>query len=398
MRQHWLTEERILLYSRTVVACIALAFAAMLWLSTALVDAKGRPIGTDFITFWGASRLALDGHPEAAYDLNAIFRAEQTAVPGVRVVFAWFYPPMFQLLVLPLALMSYLLAFGVFISGTLAAFVAAFRRIATGSAAMWCLAGFSGVWLNIMQGQNAFLTAALAAGCLLNLKQRPWLAGMCLGMLAIKPHLALLFPLALAAAGAWRVLAVAAASASALTALCVWLLGPATLTAFFDSLAVARQLLEGGNLPLYKMPSVFAAMRLLEAPVWLAYAAQSICAGVAGWLVWRAWRSNASPALCNALLMTASLLVSPYIYDYDMAWLAFPIAWLAQHAMQQGWKRGERELFAAMWLLPAITGPLAKLYLFVAPLLLAAMVCLLWHRIHARHDGDALHARETTLA
>jgi hypothetical protein len=392
MRQHWLTEERILLYSRTMVACIVFAFAAMLWLSSALADARGRPIGTDFITFWGASRLALDGHPEAAYDLNAIFHAEQAAVPGVRVVFAWFYPPMFQLLVLPLALMSYLLAYGVFISGTLAAFVAAFRRIASGNIAMWCLASFSGVWLNIMQGQNAFLTAALAAGCLLNLKQRPGLAGICLGMLAIKPHLALLFPLALAAAGAWRVLAVAAATASALTALSVWVLGPATLTAFLDSVAVARQLLESGKLPLYKMPSVFAAMRLLDAPLWLAYCAQAMCAGVFAWIVWRAWRSDASPALCNALLMTASLLVSPYMYDYDTAWLAFPIAWLALHAMQHGWKRGERELLAAMWLLPAVIGPLAKLYLFVAPPLLASLVWLLWHRIHAHHDG-ATHAQ-----
>jgi len=398
MKQHWLGRERILLYSRTVVIGVVAAFAALLWLSPALVDAKGRPIGTDFITFWGASRLALDGHPAAAYRPEAIFGAEQAGVPALRVVFAWFYPPTFFLLVLPLALMPYLLAFGVFISATLAAYVAVFRRIATGNAAMWCLAGFSGTWLNIMQGQNAFLTAALAACCLLNLKQRPVLAGICLGALAIKPHLALLFPIALLAAGAWRALAVAAVTALALTGLSVSVLGMPTLVAFLDSLGLARQMLEDGKLPLHKMPSVFAAMRLVGLPTFAAYCAQAVCSCAAACFVWRAWRGNASPALRNALLMTACLLVSPYVYDYDLAWLAFPAAWLALDGIAHGWRRGERELLAMLWILPAALAPLAKLYLLAAPPVLAAMTWLLWRRIRSSDDGESLHAQPATLA
>lgn len=398
MKQHWLGRERILLYSRTVVAGVVAAFAALWWLSPALVDGKGRPIGTDFITFWGASHLALGGQAAAAYQLEEIFRAEQAAVPALRVTFAWFYPPTFFLLVLPLALLPYLLAYAVFMSSTLAAFTAVMRRIASGNAAMWCLAGFSGVWLNIMQGQNAFLTAALGAGCLLNLQARPVLAGVCLGMLAIKPHLALLFPLALLAAGAWCAMAAAALTALALLGLSVALLGIPTLAAFLDSLGLARHMLEDGSLPWHKMPSVFAALRMLGAPVWLAYGAQAMGACVAAWLVWRAWRSDAAPGLRNALLMTASLLVSPYLYDYDLAWLAFPAAWLAAHAIGQGWQRGERELLAGLWLLPAALAPLAMLNLPVAPPMLAAFAWLLWRRIRLSHDGESLHAQPATLA
>jgi hypothetical protein len=398
MKQHWLGRERILLYSRTVVVGVLAAFSALLWLSPALVDAKGRPLGTDFITFWGASRLALDGNAAAAYQLEAIYRAEQAGVPALRVMFAWFYPPTYFLLVLPLALMPYLLAFSVFIAATLAAFVAVFRRIASGNVAMWCLAGFSGTWLNIMQGQNAFLTAALAACCLVSLKQRPVLAGICLGALAIKPHLALLFPLALLAAGAWRALAVAAITALAFTGLSVSVLGAPTLAAFLDSLDLARHMLEDGKLPWHKMPSVFAAVRLLGMPLLPAYCAQAACSCAAAWLTWRAWRGNAPPALRNALLMTASLLASPYVYDYDMAWLAFPGAWLALDALRHGWRRGERELLVVLWILPAALAPLAKLYLPLAPLLLAALVCLLWRRIRSSHDGETPHAQPAPLA
>jgi len=54
------------------------------------------------------------------------------------------------------------------------------------------------------------LTAALAGAALLSLERRPILAGVFIGLLAIKPHLALLFPVALIAIGAWRTLLAAA--------------------------------------------------------------------------------------------------------------------------------------------------------------------------------------------
>ncbi len=383
-KPHWLTRQRLLLYSFAALVSLASIYISWIAHANGYLDQQGRPVGADFITFWGASRLALDGAPAAAYHLPALYVAEQAAVPGLKVQFAWFYPPTFYLLVLPLALAPYIVAYALFMAATLAMYCAVFWRVVRRPEAMWALAGFSGLWLNLTQGQNAFLTAALAAAALHCLGRRPAVAGVFLGLLAVKPHLALLFPLALVAARAWRTLSVATVTALLLTIASVATLGPATLTAFFDKLDFARALLEQGLLPLVKMPSMFAAMRVMQLPLWLAYAAQAAGATAAATLVWRAWRSAAPAGLRYALLMTASMLVSPYIYDYDLAWLAFPMAWLGLHAAREGWHAGERELMLALWLLPIVQAPLGKAVPILAgPPLLFAFMWMLWRRIRA---------------
>lgn len=388
---HWLTRKRLLLYSFALLVSLLSIYVSWIAHANAFLDKQGRPIGADFITFWGASWLALEGRPADAYHLPALYLAEQAGLPGLKVQFAWFYPPTFFLLVLPLALVPYIVAYALFMASTLALYAGVFWRLVRRPEAMWALAGFSGLWLNLTQGQNAFLTAALAAAALHCLDRRPLLAGVLLGMLAIKPHLALLFPLALIAARAWRTLAMAAVTALALTLSSVAAFGPAVLAAFLDSLNFARALLEQGLLPLVKMPSLFAALRVLQLPLWLAYAGQAAGAIAAAVLVWRTWRSAAPAGLRYAVLMTASMSASPYIYDYDLAWLAFPMAWFSLYAIEQGWRKGERELLLALWLLPVAQAPLGKMLpVLLGPPLLFAFMWMLWRRNRAA--GDPLPA------
>src|SRR5580658_55222 len=93
-RPHWLTEERLRVYSLLIVAICGTAFALWIVLSLpALVDRNGKPIGYDFMTFWSAARLALDGRPEAAFDWSAIAAVQRQAVPALGpVIFLWHYP------------------------------------------------------------------------------------------------------------------------------------------------------------------------------------------------------------------------------------------------------------------------------------------------------------------
>jgi len=373
---HWLNRERLTAYPRIFLTLYLLVAVAWVCLSKNGVDLKGTPLGADFITYWAASHLGLSGRPEAAYDVLALSQAERLAVPASHSVFAWYYPPPFYLLVLPLALLPYLLAYFAFMLTTLACYVLALRRIIAGRIAWWCLAASAGVWVNLSQGQNGFLTAAVAGTALLSLERRPVLAGVLIGMLAIKPHLALLFPVALLAVGAWRTFWVAGAVAAALMGLGTAVLGVATLEACLASLDLARRLLEAGALPWYKMPTVFAFLRMLGVPSALAYAGHAMLAVAATAAVWIVWRRSQSWALRNAALMTATLMISPYLFDYDLAWLAFPIAWLTVAGLRDGWLRGEREVLVAAWLLPVLVAPLAKLAAIpVGPLVLAA---LLW--------------------
>lgn len=374
--KHWLNRERLGAYPHIVLALCAAVTLTWVLLAKGMLDIKGKPLGYDFITYWAASSLGLGPHPEHAYQLPLLFQAEQAAVPGLQHSFPWYYPPTFYLVVLPLSLLPYPIAYLAFVLTTLAAFVAVFRRVVTGREAMWLLAAFSGMWLNLFHGQNAFLTATLAAGALLCLERRPVMAGIGIGLLALKPHLALLFPLALIAGGAWRTLVVAALTAVTFTLLSTLVLGQATLAAFIASLPFIRMILEEGILPWVKMPTIFALARLLGAPLALAYAAHALVALGAAATVWRVWRQTADLRLRGSALMAATFLVSPYCFDYDLAWLAFPIAWLALAGLESGWRRGEREILLAAWALPMFMAPVAlALSLQIAPLVLLA---LLW--------------------
>jgi hypothetical protein len=186
--RHWLTERRIVVYSGTLLLMVAAAAIGWIFLSKDMVDGQGRPLGFDFISFWAASKIGITGNPADAYDLRLMERAIKLAVPATRSVYGWFYPPPYYLVILPAALLPYPVSYLTFMGGTLAGYLATIRRIVRGRTAMLCVLAFPGLWMNFTQGQNAFLTAALAGGALLCLERRPVVAGIMIGLLVIKPH------------------------------------------------------------------------------------------------------------------------------------------------------------------------------------------------------------------
>ncbi len=79
-------------------------------------------------------------------------------------------------------------------------------------------------------------------------------------------------------------------------------------------------------------------------------------------LTWLTWRRCRNPDLRYAQLTAGTLLISPYVLIYDLTWLALPIAWMAKAGLEYGWKRGEREVLALAWLLPAFMMAMSHLY------------------------------------
>ncbi len=382
--EHWLNKKRFTVYPRLAVVTQSVIASIWFLLVKQKVDLKGQPLGNDFLAYWSASYLALAGHAADAYNTSLLIKAEQIAVPASHLTFFWLYPPTFYMVVLPLALMPYLLACCVFMFSTLACYVLVFRRVVKGKAAMWCLAGFPGLCLNLFDGQNAFLTGALAGAGLICIESRPILAGVFMGLLVIKPHLLLLFPVALVALRAWRTLFSAAVTAIAFIGISAVVLGLDTWKAFFANVVVVRAYLEQGLLPWQKMPTLFAFLRILHAPVAAAYLVQVLGAAAAVLAVWYVWRRSSDWQLRGAALMTATFLVTPYVMDYDLAWLAFPIAWMALIGLRDGWLPGEREVLVACWILPLFVAPLATgFFVQVGPFPIAAMLWLTLRRAKA---------------
>ena len=397
-KDHWLNSERVRVYPWLFLGVYALAIIVYSLSLHDGVDLSGHPVGSDFVTFYAASKLALLGQGVDAWDYAALARVQLELFPAYTLgPFAWFYPPTFLLLVAPLALLPYLAAFATVMASTAAVWATALRNVIGRNGAGWLVAAFPGLWICIAHGQNGLLTAALAGGSLLLLTRQPMLSGVLLGLLVIKPQLAVVFAVALIATRAWRTMLVAAGTALAFLGVSVAVFGPRSLPAWFESLQLARTATEAGYLPWHKMPSTFAMLRLVGASVEWSYIVHGLVSLIALAAVWVVWRRSDSLRLRGSVLMAATFIVNPYAFDYDLAWLAFPIAWLACHGLDQGWRRGDREVLTAAWLLPVLSTTIAYLtHVQTGPIVLGALVWIAVRRVagHAPFEGrDVLSQR-----
>ncbi len=395
MSRHWLNRERLRLYPLAAFIVYLGWVCVLLARSRHGVYENGLPIGFDFIAFWGAARMALSGNPVGAYDLQALVKVQQGALPGLHEgpLGPWQYPPSFLMLVLPLGLMPYLWSYLVFIGASFAGLAAVmrrlFRQLDLPADALWLpLLGFPAVMINAFEGQNGFLTGALVCAALLLLPRRPAWAGVAIGLLSIKPQLGLLLPLALACGGFWRTLLYALFTAAGLTVVSIALFGTDTLLAFFERLPEVASWVSTGKMPLGKMPTVFAYARLLGLPAPAAFLVHGLVAlAVAGLVGW-CWLRCKDWALRSAALLAGTMLASPYLYDYDLVWLAPALACFCSHALRVGWLPGERELLVAVWLLPGLMLLFWNLLAVQpAPFVLIAFLLTILRRVALAHKA-----------
>ena len=118
---HWLRAEHLKIAATILIVAYPVTIVGWGVMSPDLATMAGIPFGSDFITFWAASHLALTGEPAAAFDMARIVAAEKIAVPANDGIFLWHYPPSFQLVILPLSLLPYLAAYFLWTLTTLAA-------------------------------------------------------------------------------------------------------------------------------------------------------------------------------------------------------------------------------------------------------------------------------------
>ncbi len=390
LNKHWLNISRLRFYSSVVLALFVTIAIGFIWYSN-LVSPNGYTIISDLTVFWAASHLALSGNASNAYFTSELREAVMAVDPGVKGSFGWFYPPTFYLLILPLGLLPYFPAYLAFMLPTLAGYTAVVYRILPRKETLLVLASFSGVWMNLLRGQNGFLTAAIAGSAILCLERRPILAGVFVGLLMIKPHLALLFPVALIAIGAWRTLIVAAVVSIIFMISAIAILGFESFGAWVHSVSLARELMESNGVAYWvHMPTVFSFMRLLGGSIAVSYLLHTTVALAATFFVWWAWRYCANWQLRGASLTTATFLISPYLMEYDLTWLALPIAWTTALGLKEGWLRGEREIMVAVWLLPLLSGVIAStLSIQLGPFIVLALLWTIARRIqHRLHERD----------
>lgn len=350
-------------------------------------------LGWDFAVFWSAARVAFE-HGAAMVFSPAAMRAMEATVAHFSDIAPWAYPPTFLLALLPFGLCSFAIAFALYSAAGLALYALALGVAVRGLDWRYALfaAGFAGVGVALAAGQNSLFTTAAAASALTLLASNPVLAGACLAALAIKPQLAVLFPLALACGRQWRALAAAAAWALAFAAVVTAVFGAGAWTAFVAHLPTFNQrFVEDGSPHWAAMPTVFAAARLAGASIAAAYAAQAVIAVAAAGATAYLWLCDARFELRAAALVLGTLLVQPYLMYYDLAWLALPIVMLLRDAKTAGLSRFEWIIVGAAWLMP-VQAFIALACDFPCHIATAVMIALLAVVVR-RHRAIERHGR-----
>lgn len=379
----WITPQRSRLYCLLFLVLISAMIGGLLVTSHSGIDANGKILGTDFISFWAASDLALHGHPADVYQMHAHEAQQLKIFPQASQsgYTAFFYPPLFLLICLPLAVFPYLVSLCLWLSVTGYACWRAVKGFLPEKTSWVFVASFPAIFINILHGQNAFLTCALFAGAVYLLGKSPVVSGIFFGLLCFKPHLALCVPFALTMARQWRALCAFIMTVVVFVLVSWGLFGTATWLGFLQNIPFATATLEKNYVGYGKMVSIFAAVRLLHGSLFVSYFVQAVTAFlVFSVLMYIAFYRRASQATGVMLIITA-LVVTPFLLDYDLMLLAPVLAWLARQAQLHGFLPYERFLLAFAFLMPLFVRYLAlSLNVPVGPVILLAVAYMVARR------------------
>jgi arabinofuranan 3-O-arabinosyltransferase len=272
----------------------------------------------------------MHGAALSAYDGRLQHAAEAAAIGhDFKGFYSWSYPPGFLFAAAAIAALPYALAFAVWIVGGLALHGFSIAAITRRPAAM--AVAFASPWALAcaLVGQNGFITAGLIGLVLTTMEERPALSGLLLGLLTYKPQFGLLFPLVLVLSGRWKVFAFAAIGALGLLALSAAVFGVGVIPAFLHGLPESsRSLITNGDAGWGKLQSVYGLTRCLGGSDLAGWIAQGLVSAVCAVGVGMIWRSGAAFALKAASLAAATLLVTPYVFAYDLVVLAVPVAFV----------------------------------------------------------------------
>lgn len=312
----------------------------------------GTAIGRDFLNIWMGGKSALNGGPAMFFDFSNYNVYLQGYFGDTDLhTYMWSYPPHILLFIWPFGLMPYLAAFAVWTALGFALFLLAASAGGVERKHLMFAAVAPAVAVNMFFGQNGLFFAALLICGLINLDRRPLLAGLCFGIMTIKPQLGLLLPVMLILTQRWRVIVSAAGTTVALVGATCLIYG---VDIWWEYLAKVvpfqrEQQETGSGLLLLQIPSAFYAGRLIGLPIRIDWIIQGLVSAAAlAAVVWTYWRPR-DPVLSTALLVTAIFLFSPYTLHYDFVILAWVLALLRQRS---DFSPHDHAMILIVWALP----------------------------------------------
>ena len=332
------------------LACVGVSVALLLH-SVGITHGDLGPPWHDFQSFWSAGVAAIHGNGGKIYDYVWHSAHIKQVIGAGGQDFGWHYPPQFLLLLAHLALLPLPLAFLLWALLPLAGFAWLVYRLIPDWRAPLIAMGCPILTINAGYVQNGVLSTALIGFALLPFVEGRKPSALSTALLAFKPHLGLVFPVAFVSQRLWASVGLTAIWLLVQMGLTALVFGPQIWLDFWHSLAQSKDILlsviGAGE---YQYVSVFGSVRLLGGSTALAYVIQALGAGLSLYVLWTVWRGDTARPLKAALLVATIPLTAPYLMHYDLVMAVLACVLLVRHRDLGLWQQRDRFHLACLWL------------------------------------------------
>lgn len=326
---------------------------------------------TDYTSFWAAGEMVARGQGAEVYDLRAHHLVTEELTGPRTVGFApYLLPPSFLAVAWALALAPVEVGFVMLGLGGVAGSAWVLRRINPDRLVVVLGLASPTTLASIEIGQLGLIMGTAAATALLDAHHRPWRAAVALAVLSLKPQFGIGVGVGLVAVGAWRALGRGLALSIAAVVASGALFGPSLWAGFAELVAETNQLMAQfrAQNPFYNQ-GVASLLEAAGAGPTVAWAAQAVVSVVVlGLVVVHLRRFGLTPR-GMALVLVATVVISPRSFGYDHQVLVPAAALLITHPHRRP---------AAGYLVVALAAALVGAAVFGHPTGPAASLLLLW--------------------
>ncbi|QPQ54633.1 DUF2029 domain-containing protein [Allosphingosinicella flava] len=328
-------------------------------------------LGRDFANVFTAGRLLIEDKLAIIYDIES-YRAYQTGLfEGAIREHNYSYSPVSFLYVWLFGLIPYILSYILWTGATGAAFIWAARPyMKTAGLPAWVTLLLPASIINIWAGHYGFLFGALWLGAWRMLDSRPRTAGMLVGFMIVKPHLAILMPFVLARRRAWIPFVYAGLTVAAAIAISIVCFGIEPWVIYVTRTSSFQASLVDDIKAFFvtMMPTVAPILFLMELPAPLIWTIQAIVSAGAFAAILRFLPKDTERA--GFATACATFLVLPYAFIYDMTIMNVAAALMLtqMHQDDRPWQRAAGYLG---FVLPLITIFLGRCDIPLAPIIIA---------------------------
>ena len=292
-------------------------------------------VGYDFLNLWMAGKLSLVADPAQYYDANHYAEALTSVLGKGHPDLVLSYPPIQFLLGLPFGLLPYPIAYAAWLALNLLALRHALKGLFNRPLLFLLLVSPAAfIWL--ICGQSSLITTALMIGALRLLPRAPWKSGICIGLLVIKPQLAILFPLLLLTTGQWRAFIAASLTVMLVVGITYAWLGPDPWVSYyrFGIPEHVSLFVHPTDLVTSLTPTVFNDLLVIGASTHIAFAVQTVLGVLAALALIIGLRRSRDESYRWLLFTTASTLATYYMLSYDLVtFVATLLFFLTNHPL-----------------------------------------------------------------